>query len=501
MPCGFDGDGRYMRNIDYYYLSKLNLKRNKTRTRISISILTIGLLLSSLALFTIMAFYFGSLGLDYDTNFNSINISHDFEILENEYSMTDYQNEYNRLGGINNIVNCSIISIRSSSTNPVYIYYDNNAISSDMKNINVYSVNNFDAKYIEDYANNNTKKPFLISGKNTINKNEIMLSKNFLILNGLSEDILGKEISIRSYYHNITGTYYKDGNDLVEDTFSGYYDFFTDYKVVGIFNSQYKRENGVSVPMGPYGADILLSSESVYWANINISHNEKFLDFKFVFDKPIEKIIEEAKNKNLVFSSNPMNSSEDILYFKSFNYTNNAYNILKTRMTTDKFSKVVSVDPIFDGYASYHAIVNSIMKFLSVIGVLILIVAILNIFNAMKYDISTKSRNIGILKTVGFKDKNILKLKLFEFYNYLFTSMVVSFFVGLVLSIILTIFMNNMLNYEAIGFDVKAKMDFWYYFIAYFAVLLLIFIVSYIYILIITKKIVKNKPITLLKKR
>jgi hypothetical protein len=81
----------------------------------------------------------------------------------------------------------------------------------------------------------------------------------------------------------------------------------------------------------------------------------------------------------------------------------------------------------------------------------------------------------------------------------MFRSTIIAFIISILPAIGLTIYGNKAINYEAIGFDVGFHINIGYYFVSLIIVIGILYLLIYLYLIIVTRRIVKNKAITLLK--
>lgn len=78
---------------------------------------------------------------------------------------------------------------------------------------------------------------------------------------------------------------------------------------------------------------------------------------------------------------------------------------------------------------------------------------------------------------------------------YFFISSIISIFITLLISFILTISVNNKISLDALGYDIGAHVNFIYYLLSVFLVESFIIVLTYIYTSIITKKISKENQL------
>ena len=185
----------------------------------------------------------------------------------------------------------------------------------------------------------------------------------------------------------------------------------------------------------------------------------------------------------------------DYMFFSNFKNSHMAYDDF-IKNYGDKYN-IFSNSNV--NYIDFHNTIDTITSFLLVISIVIFIVSLLNCFEIIGYNVLKKQKNFGMYKAIGLNDKGILKLHIMEFSILLFRASIISLIVSFLPAIGLTIYGNKSVNYEAIGFDVGFHINIVYYFISLVLVIGIMYLLIYLYLVIVTRKIVKNKAITLLK--
>ena len=108
-------------------------------------------------------------------------------------------------------------------------------------------------------------------------------------------------------------------------------------------------------------------------------------------------------------------------------------------------------------------------------------------------------KNIGMMKAIGMVDKDIFKMYVMEFSILLFRSTIIALIISFLPALGLTIYGNKAINYEAIGFDVGFHINIGYYFVSLALAVGTMYLLIYVYLIVVTRKLVKNKAITILK--
>ena len=262
-------------------------------------------------------------------------------------------------------------------------------------------------------------------------------------------------------------------------------------KIVGIYNSLYKSIS----PLDGYG---IVSRESIYCPKYNVDYKE--IEYRGKIAKRnilhYEEDLNNLNNKEgNVIQIVDLGITTDYMFFSNFKNSHMAYDDF-IKNYGDKYN-IFSNSNV--NYIDFHNTIDTITSFLLVISIVIFIVSLLNCFEIIGYNVLKKQKNFGMYKAIGLNDKGILKLHIMEFSILLFRASIISLIVSFLPAIGLTIYGNKSVNYEAIGFDVGFHINIVYYFISLVLVIGIMYLLIYLYLVIVTRKIVKNKAITLLK--
>ena len=187
-----------MRYKDYFYLTSLELKRNKKRTIKIISGISIGMTFLIFTLFLIFVTYFTSMSVADDNKaLNSITFS-----INN--GNTELKSQYEGLDGIESIQRYGSVELGYRGVE--IVIDDKSLINYQM--VHGMAVDNINPSFV-----NYVEPEFLVYGKLSINEKEIMISNEYLKNYDMSPyDVVGKKIYIRTPLST-----YKYGNYYYEN--------------------------------------------------------------------------------------------------------------------------------------------------------------------------------------------------------------------------------------------------------------------------------------------
>ncbi len=496
-----------MKIKDYLYLSSLDIRRNPGRSIKTIFILALGLTFSIITVFTVFAFYFGTLHkLDNNLDFNSIKIQYytdvqyttsldgsikernpelyikaDKDSFENYngilYSPIYYYDQIYSIkaDATQNLDKVASIKIGNSSQ-PFYsdVLYHTNYIS---------IVSKLDVAFINRYYEQTINKSFLLAGREIKNSNELLVSSDLLSeLNVTIDDVLNKEITITEptpIYINVVNN--SDENIYVLNRINN-------MKIVGIYNPMRYYENKVVKTKYFFNSGIILLSDSVYTPNTKEIDNKKY--------NIIDENFKEGMMMNL--NNSPKDIIEKVLFFEDYASSSIFYDYALKNFSLTQMD-YVTINDNYSSYTDFHNSITNITVFIGCLSIILIIIAIFNIYDIVSYNALKKKKNIGMMKAIGLKDKDAFKLFYCEFSLYMIISGLISITFSFSISGMFTISANSKLDFSSLGFDIGASVNFWFYFLALLIVYGVIFITSYLYILCVTKSLVKKKPVDLLR--
>ena len=496
-----------MRFKDYIYLSRLNIKRNKKRSRRTILSLVIGLTFSILTLYVLIGFNLSALShLDNDAKFNTFLMHYAGENAPADaskyYIPVKDRNKIRQMDGIDTVIPFNyVIEI---DTVDKRLVENNWSLESQLARVKydgkeeyiyddggIYAINDLDLDYFNNYSMYYYEKPFLEFGRKAEKSGEIMVSKEFLTISKISiDEAIGKKISI-STYSRLYGAYNKYYDNNGQEIDSLRIDIVNNMTIVGVYNSFYK---GV-YPLSGFG---IITEDSLYYPKQHVESEKKAIATynKIFFDEDLRNMSD--SNGKVVRLHYGDDTYSDYIFFKNYKYSHLAYeNIAKEY--SDNIASCISKDRTYIPYIEFHKTIDNITIFISVISLIILVISLLNCFEIIGYNIIKKQKNLGMMKALGMSDKGILKMHITEFSLLMFKSTILSLIFSFIPAIILTIYGNKSINYEAIGFDVGFHINIIYYFVSLLLVVGIMYLLIYLYLIIVTRKLVKNKAITILK--
>ena len=501
-----------MKNRDFLYLALLNSKRHIGSVLRTTFALITSLTFSTLLLFFVFAFYFGTLSnLDNSMEFNHLSFSIskwsnetfsdiylDDEFLSNvdgvNYITYSNSREFNSIEkekiDENPLLEERLIDVEINGNKyPYYEKLEGTLLSSKM-----------DINFLNSYSNEYNNKDFLIAGREIKDKNEIMLSKCFLRNIGVTnyEDILNKNITVYGRKSNIIKDYtlYEINNSNKTEINKSI--CICNMTIVGIYNEFYKTNKmgsgqlNVLKKYGPYGKDFIVDSNSVKKIeSYNISDKE------IVFDKNGSSFYDIKYEE----SSNSDYSTVVDMYFDNFNHSSKFYKYMLIEFDNIHYSVAdrIKTADFYAQYMQFHNTITSITIFLGIISFVVFIIALLNVFEIMGYIAIKKKQNIGMMKILGLKNKDIMKLVLSEFSIIMVISSIISFMISFLVSLIFTLTTNKNFRYEPLDYDIGAYINFGYYFLAFASVFIVISSLAFISSYILTRKLVKEQGIKLIK--
>lgn len=510
------------------YLASLNIKRNKNRTIRTVIGLSIGLSMIILSLFLILSFRNGLLGyLENNRLFNSINVRYGY----NSKLTEDDVEALKKLDGITSTISYRQFTINNKINDGIDIIIGDNTYN--ISEITMNSVDKITDDEINQYSYEVNNEPFIKYGTSNVNEGEILISNKILnitnhITNETPESIVGKNISI--LVPKVDNR--KEKEYLLKD-----------FKIVGVYNQLNKTKvvNNIRIDddntsyLGfeelynnyekvlPYGDNFIVNKKSLLEINYITKENKKDIinpitneistitNYYDVPEYEYDYYQEEAiNNKKVDIAGRSDFFYYTRIYFENFDYALRAYENIKTNYnnemninSTNKWNIYdVSLNEDFVEFIVYHRVISNISYFILFISIIITFISLLNIFNTIGYNVHKNESQIGFMKALGLKDKEVFKTYVAEFFIYLFISFIISFFITLIISIITTILINDnfITTRSYVSFVDTKNINIGYYFLSFFIVLLIIGLISYVYTRIITKNVVNNKITVLIKK-
>ena len=525
-----------------FYLAFLNIKRNLNRTIRTIIGLVVGISLITLSIFFTMSFRYGLLGyLEENRLFNSFNYRYGGAISKANNGLNEDDIEkLKSYDGITSTISYKLFGCLSYKDKYCELIVDNITYDS-FTTLTGSAVDKIDENEVNQYSLEYCNEKFIKAGTSTINQGEILLSSNILNrINKTADEIIGKTISIKAPYSD-TIYYYDENNNECSYVINNEMKYLIkDFKVVGVYNYFKKRNknNTISISSGnnknnnfederilPYSVDCIVSDDAIQKCNYTIIKEERIIsdyiinyENKYVLDKSPVYYEEDALANHKIFNLKNLDYYSYLrVFFKNYDYSSRAYeDIYSNYLDPEKIiyeiensgimaytkNLDIAINEDFVEFSIYHRVISNISLFLLIISVIILFISIINVFNIIGYNVHKNEANIGFMKAIGLKNKDINKIYLFEFIIYLIISIIISFIITLSLSIVGTNIINT--NFKTTRsfaqFTSTNTINIGYYFLSFAIVIIILGIISYIYTLIVTRKVEKSDITYLLKK-
>ncbi len=389
-----------MKFKDYICLSHLNIKRNKKRSVRTIVSLVFGIAFSVITLYVLIGFNMSALShLDNDPKFNMFQVNYvDGDIMPaySNYQIPFEDREMIRsYEGIDTIL-CSktgqaVMSERKDSVDRNSSLLSQTAIVRyDGKEEyiydggGIYAISNFDIEYFNSYCYKYHGKPFLIDGRFVEKAGEIIVSKDFLLSSNIPLDkAIGYSISIDAYnkFNDAYNEYYdSNGIKMVDRRIN----IVNDMVIVGIYNNF--KDN--PTPITGYG---IVTEDSFYVPKHHIEKDKKIIigkesEYNKVYYD--EDIFNNENRVGRIIKLIPSNKLHtDYVFFNNYKYSHMAYEKLIKSYGDNMVERSVKIDGNYDEYISFHNTIDSITAFMSVISIIIFVVAILNCYEIIGYNI------------------------------------------------------------------------------------------------------------------
>lgn len=516
-----------MKISDYLYLAKLNIKKRSNK-KLNI-VLSITLSIITLLSFVALSFKYSLTNEIYnvkDLRTTSIKMSNssckyyedDDKVIVNAIKY-DYIDDLKNIKGVSDYILMKQFYFKNKSFYDKFIIDDKEFIINKKIKYNhnedliwperllfdVIDMNNTSNLFLQtdyDFSEN-----VLISGDVFSRKSmgEIMLSSLFFeIFNLNPNDYIGKNISLKihcSYTDN-----YCDFIESPNEYYNQYIDVMTDFKIVGVFDYKiYSSETRLTEAEN----NSIPQEEPLFWiTNESISIDNslcmpQYENDKFFYENTFTTMIEYCKNNNKLFiplgylathankeyNYYDTNDGMFLLTFKDFKSIFEANSILEDyfykSVSSNKYISILEFyqKSLFNRYSYFYSIYNLVLYITIIIVLISSILCILNLFNMMYHYIEKQKKYYGMLQTMGMERKNIFK-ELFTEISYTFLkSLIISFIVGFIGSIVITIFMNNIFEIEYLNsLSIDLHINIGYFFIAF----IIVFIVTYLLSLLMT---------------
>lgn len=478
-----------MKTKDYFLLAKRSLKERKKATAATISGLAVGFIILIPILILL-------LGLNVNIN-KQLNAAP--YLLYGETSMTDYHehttdfynvktNNYNVSGSKNlpyfinddNIDNLIVFErhvlpnvygasyaltyrIDENAFNPLSV--KKGVGSSFYSIIDIEKSKAFFPRGLTDNYNGGIFVKGCDSGFSATGKGEVVIAEKLLTLNGLTaNDVYQKNITLAV----------KDSINLspTEKTeVCGY--ICSNYKIVGVIRNEvselYCFNNSYNMYSYMY-SDLFFSSASVYSDGQGVlkpvqkadSNGNKYLVYDNLKDKDVlnqtymmlgwfrdSQIAINGNNETTIFST--------CLFFESLSYSLLHKSVIgmenRINAVFNSESSIISLSPAFTKYEQVYREVNAASVILGVVGLIVAICAVINLYSSIKHSISQRKIYLTFLRAIGAKDSVIPRLYFTEATVIISRAALFIGTIGLVISIILKLSIDKVLSLSGVSYS------------------------------------------------
>jgi hypothetical protein len=356
-------------------------------------------------------------------------------------------------------------------------------------------------------------------------KGQIVVSQYLIEAMGIKPSLIsGRKVSL-SYLAGNPGLVIIDDNtnpfDLVSNDelkiIEGYYDIIKDYEIVGIVNkalyelpsreneahiwltksSVYNEDNKSSLPIitkkavetirgvEEYNVVTYANSNIVDYVNSTTSEGMVFIPIGFggFYSSKFEKL-------NI-----PASALQTIIQCKNFNKTIDLQSKVD-KINSEAFpeGKEILTNEYYDRIKVVSLTGRYVILILISFGGIILFATLLNLYNSINYSVNSRRNYMGVMRAIGSPQKSIPKLYFVEIIIIFVKSIiwVVSFscFFSYAIKIAVDIGFRKIQKI----FPFSISLNFWYYPLTLFIVLVFEFIVAFVYSQI-TCRHVANEPI------
>lgn len=376
---------------------------------------------------------------------------------------------------------------------------------------------------------------------------QVILSERYLAMAGLKpQDVYGKKVTIKikeHSYHPSSDTFYlkTDKSENLVDQVE--YNLFDEFEVVGITTNDLWYDKSVDSGFASIeddyneyfteleNANIIVSGASYYGEDGKpaIKHN-------YYVDDNGEKLIcdfgnldeKNAMTKDFVFcGANSYNSyyiEAEILnskYTGKMNFVQmHNYKYYLENDCTDSYDKVTAmlekVYPLYhDEYNSFDSFkisghparmyfefaiidffISSILMILSIFSIIILLTALINLFNTIMHSVKSRKNYLGVMRAVGAKSKDIPKLYFFEVIRMICLAFAWIAGIGIALCIVVKVIIDKIFTSAIGGYAKIITISLpWYLIpIVILVIMAILFVVGLIFALACSAKIA-YKPI------
>lgn len=546
-----------MKLKDHVRLSKISLKAKKKTTKATVRGISFGLILLLPLLFLVSAFY---IDLNQEVNKESGIRVFDIPVIETKTEDTYLDSilvsdikKINDLEGVSNIIeyNQYYLYAYSNEKSEDFVTHLSIRVGEDVIPLNKHLVEEKGEKSpfigLSVLNDENTKDIFLKSDYDVLNgnsplvsgstfssksKQEIMLSSNLVNMYNFSEEIVGKTISLSqilvktdSITINKTDV---SGNEL--DNYGGLeINLFKDFKVVGIYDSaiyqtgiRHKTHSFNYSNNDFYGTDFWITNKSInntYLPELVKIQNEDNDTTAFYYESNPISLAKNAIDLGYAFlpfgfgailkMHDGIKAAYCLVEFDSYANANKAVSIINSLIEDSGLlnSESISINEnymveTFASYRLFYNIFTYVCIALAIFGGIIFFATLLNLYNTIHYAVQSKKNYIGMLRAIGMKNKEVLRLYLMEILvifnrSYLWTAI----FGGLICGGIYFVFEEVMNSEYAKMLLIDLSLNPMYILISFAILVIVNLIISMFFAIIATNKVSKAPILAVLDDR
>jgi len=500
-----------MKTTDFFRIANLSIRSHKKQTRNIVKGISFAAVLFVPVLFLLFSFYVGTISDINELNvISSIRLSYEEEAAGIALGLNDYDS-INSLSGIENstVYNAYPLTVSYRKVAGVFQYENVDlkpTISLEGKD---YRINGADTVYLEfydfdktdaviseaeeEYLQKSNKGDAVLAGEALTDKNKyIMISSALLDEFDIDyEYVTGKTLSfsvmLGSDGANSSAT---DNNTATSDE-AQTITIFEGYTVIGVFNAKLYDSpsrsghaplfwfNKTDLIENPYLPQQNTDGETVYVESPSeLSAKSKREGFVFIpFGYNCPGTILAGFNQILQFDSF-QSLYNDIAEILSFAQEGNE-NYLFTNCTTQTFQD------FYDSYPFLQLVCVIILAF----GIVILVTALLNTYNTMRYSLYNRKQYLKMLNAIGMMPSEIKALYLCEILIIILRCLIITAISSLVECIALNFWFKNGLSSFTADLPIALTLNLIYYIPSFLLTALVVVILSIgIFCLCLAKK-------------
>lgn len=488
-----------MKNKELIRLAFISVKSHKSQSRNIIQGLALGATFLVIVMYLFFSFFLGSMvQINDNLTVSSFNIKYDNKNYKQDIYSVDYKylEEIEDLKGVRNSALYQAITFPLSYKRVIgALQYETVDLSPTIViNDSEYELNNLATNSIELYDLSKTNELFskeeklfvedsfnedvVLAGDPLIEESSILISSEIIDKLGLNyDDAINLNVGFKIKLSKPDCALH-NGVAFNDDMIGKEVALFNNFKIKGVFNSKvYKalsRRDG-DAPIfildnkALYDDGIYNSIDLEYKSNNRIIFNYKddlesinnqvlannrlFIPFGFQvqFNKHIYMQILQLDSFSSAKALAPV---IDSYYNKSYETTNGV--IFDTKALTYQ-------NQTFQDIMSFYPFISSISMALLVLGSVILLTAIINLYNTASYSISKRRKFLSMMNAIGMRQSDIQKMYLYEHLIILLKALIYIAIISFVASLTVTLIFNNSIKWYLEYLPIKMSMRLYYY--------------------------------------